>query len=170
MGLFISMLRDYFPSEPCNILMLGLDGAGKTTVLYKLKLNEVVNSLPTIGFNVEQVQHQNIRFTVWDIGGQDKIRSLWHHYYSNAQGLVYVVDSNDEERIQESKNELHGALSADEMSNDVPVLIFANKQDLPHALSGDQLRKAFGLDQIQNKWYIQNCSAVSGEGIHEGLS
>lgn len=95
--------------------MVGLDAAGKTTILYKLKLGEIVTTIPTIGFNVETVEYKNISFTVWDVGGQDKIRPLWRHYYANTQGLIYVVDSSDNERIQESREELHKMLSEDEL-------------------------------------------------------
>jgi len=83
-----------------------LDAAGKTTILYKLKLGEIVTTIPTIGFNVETVEYKNICFTVWDVGGQDKIRPLWRHYFQNTQGLIFVVDSNDRERIQEGAEEL----------------------------------------------------------------
>lgn len=85
---------------------MGLDAAGKTTILYKLKLGEVVTTIPTIGFNVETVEYKNICFTVWDIGGQDKIRPLWRHYLQNTHGLIFVVDSNDRERIAEAAKEL----------------------------------------------------------------
>ena len=96
-----------------RILMVGLDAAGKTTILYKLKLGEVVTTIPTIGFNVETVDYKNISFTVWDVGGQDKIRNLWRHYYQNTQGLIFVVDSNDKARIEDAKNELHKMLQED---------------------------------------------------------
>lgn len=85
---------------------VGLDAAGKTTILYKLKLGEIVTTIPTIGFNVETVEYKNICFTVWDVGGQDKIRPLWRHYFQNTQGLIFVVDSNDRERIGEAEREL----------------------------------------------------------------
>lgn len=85
---------------------VGLDAAGKTTILYKLKLGEVVTTIPTIGFNVETVEYKNVNFTVWDVGGQDKIRPLWRHYYQNTQGLIFVVDSNDRDRIGEAREEL----------------------------------------------------------------
>merc|ERR1712078_391930 len=91
--------------------MVGLDNAGKTTVLYKLKLGEVVNTIPTIGFNVETVEYKNISFNVWDVGGQTKIRPLWRHYFQNTQGLIFVVDSNDRERIHETREELHICLT-----------------------------------------------------------
>jgi small GTP-binding protein len=73
--------------------MLGLDAAGKTTILYKLKLNQSVTTIPTVGFNVETVTYKNVKFNVWDVGGQDKIRPLWRHYYTGTQGLVFVIDS-----------------------------------------------------------------------------
>lgn len=87
-------------------VLVGLDAAGKTTILYKLKLGEIVTTIPTIGFNVETVEYKNICFTVWDVGGQDKIRPLWRHYFQNTQGLIFVVDSNDRERIAEAQEEL----------------------------------------------------------------
>lgn len=96
MGLTISSLfTRLFGKKQVRILMVGLDAAGKTTILYKLKLGEVVTTIPTIGFNVETVEYKNISFTVWDVGGQDKIRPLWRHYFQNTHGLIFVVDSND---------------------------------------------------------------------------
>merc|ERR1711945_50216 len=82
MGLaFTKLWQRMLGSKEMRILMVGLDAAGKTTILYKLKLGEVVTTIPTIGFNVETVEYKNISFTVWDVGGQDKIRPLWRHYY-----------------------------------------------------------------------------------------
>ncbi|PAV63608.1 hypothetical protein WR25_20860 isoform B [Diploscapter pachys] len=92
MGLTISSLFNrLFGKKQVRILMVGLDAAGKTTILYKLKLGEIVSTIPTIGFNVETVEYKNISFTVWDVGGQDKIRPLWRHYFQNTQGLIFVV-------------------------------------------------------------------------------
>lgn len=92
-------------------LSVGLDAAGKTTILYKLKLGEIVTTIPTIGFNVETVEYKNISFTVWDVGGQDKIRKLWRHYYQNTQGLIFVVDSSDTKRLAEAEQELSNMVS-----------------------------------------------------------
>eukprot|EP01120_Amphizonella_sp_Union-15-10_P014928 TRINITY_DN746_c0_g1_i5.p1 TRINITY_DN746_c0_g1~~TRINITY_DN746_c0_g1_i5.p1 ORF type:complete len:119 (-),score=29.58 TRINITY_DN746_c0_g1_i5:232-588(-) len=112
--------------------MVGLDAAGKTTILYKLKQGEIVTTIPTIGFNVERVQYKNINFIVWDLGGQDKMRSLWRHYYGQStQGVIYVVDSNDRKRIEEAALELQKILREDEL-RDAVVLVLANKQDLPN--------------------------------------
>jgi ADP-ribosylation factor protein 1 len=85
-----------------RILMLGLDAAGKTTVLYRLNLGEAIQTVPTIGFNVERVQYKNIEFTMWDVGGQERIRSLWKHYYTGTEGLIFEVDSNDRARVKHS--------------------------------------------------------------------
>merc|ERR1712141_255121 len=116
MGLtFSSLFKQLFGMKDMRILMVGLDAAGKTTILYKLKLGEIVTTIPTIGFNVETVEYKNISFTVWDVGGQDKIRPLWRHYFQNTQGLIFVVDSNDRERIGEARDELSRMLNEDEL-------------------------------------------------------
>merc|ERR1711935_813501 len=159
MGLTISSLFGrLFAKKQMRILMVGLDAAGKTTILYKLKLGEIVTTIPTIGFNVETVEYKNISFTVWDVGGQDKIRPLWRHYFQNTQGLIFVVDSNDRERIDGdngAKDELHRMLQEDEL-RDAVLLIFANKQDLPNAMSASELTEKLGLNELRNRrWYIQ---------------
>ncbi|KAL8648480.1 MAG: hypothetical protein Q9210_004965 [Variospora velana] len=135
MGLTFSKLFDkLWGKKEMRILMVGLDAAGKTTILYKLKLGEIVTTIPTIGFNVETVEYKNIQFTVWDVGGQDKIRPLWRHYFQNTQGIIFVVDSNDRDRVVEAREELQRMLNEDEL-RDALLLVFANKQDLPVCLA-----------------------------------
>lgn len=170
MGLTISsVLSQLFGKKQMRILMVGLDAAGKTTILYKLKLGEIVTTIPTIGFNVETVEYKNISFTVWDVGGQDKIRPLWRHYFQNTQGLIFVVDSNDRERVAESSEELSKMLSEDELK-DAVLLVFANKQDLPNALNVGELTEKLGLSSLRNKtWHIQSTCATQGTGLYEGL-
>src|SRR5262245_24886562 len=102
--------------KQCRILMLGLDAAGKTTILYRLKLGEHVSTIATIGFNVESVAFKNVRFQLWDVGGQDKIRRLWRYYYQGTDALIFVVDSADTERLSEAKKELEHLLAQDELS------------------------------------------------------
>ena len=137
-----------------RILMVGLDAAGKTTILYKLKLGEVVTTIPTIGFNVETVDYKNISFTVWDVGGQDKIRLLWRHYYQNTQGLIFVVDSNDRDRVDDAREELHKMIAEEELKEAV-LLVFANKQDLPGAMTCPEITDKLGLHTIRGRtWYI----------------
>jgi len=170
MGLTISSLFNrLFGLRQVRILMVGLDAAGKTTILYKLKLGEIVTTISTICFNVETVVYKNISFTVWDVGGQDKIRLLWRHYFQNTQGLIYVVDSNDRERIAEAAEELTKMLSEDEL-RDAVILIFANKQDLPNAMTAAEITDKLGLNNLRNRnWYIQSTCATNGVGLYEGL-
>jgi len=152
-----------------RILMVGLDAAGKTTILYKLKLGEVVTTIPTIGFNVETVEYKNLSFTVWDVGGQDKIRPLWRHYYQGTNGLIYVVDSNDRDRIEDAREELTKMLNEDEM-RDAVLLVFANKQDLPNAMTAAEVTEKLGLHNMRNRqWFIQSACATTGDGLYEGL-
>lgn len=170
MGLTISsVLTRLFGKKQMRILMVGLDAAGKTTILYKLKLGEIVTTIPTIGFNVESVEYKNISFTVWDVGGQDKIRPLWRHYFQNTQGLIFVVDSNDRDRIVEAERELQNMLREDELREAV-LLVFANKQDLPNAMSASELTEKLGLGHLRNRqWFIQSACATQGQGLYEGL-
>lgn len=170
MGLTISsLLTRLFGKKQMRILMVGLDAAGKTTILYKLKLGEIVTTIPTIGFNVETVEYKNICFTVWDVGGQDKIRPLWRHYFQNTQGLIFVVDSNDRDRVVEAEKELANMLLEDEL-RDAVLLVFANKQDLPNAMTASELTEKLGLNQLRNRtWYIQSTCATQGQGLYEGL-
>lgn len=170
MGMLFTKLMDRLTTKKdCRILMVGLDAAGKTTTLYKLKLGEVVTTIPTIGFNVETVEYKNVNFTVWDVGGQDKIRPLWRHYYQNTQGLIYVVDSNDRDRVGDARDELHKMLGEDEM-RDAILLVYANKQDLPNAMSAAEITDKLQLSNLRNRqWYIQSTCATSGDGLYEGL-
>jgi small GTP-binding protein len=152
-----------------RIIMVGLDAAGKTTILYKLKLGEVVTTIPTIGFNVETVEYKNISFQVWDIGGQDKIRKLWRHYYLGTHGAIFVVDSSDRDRIEDAREELTKMLSEDEM-RDAVLLVLANKQDLPHAMSTSEVAEKLGLTDLRRRqWFVQSACATTGDGLFEGL-
>ncbi|XP_076025267.1 ADP-ribosylation factor 4 [Genypterus blacodes] len=170
MGLTMSsVFARLFGKKQMRILMVGLDAAGKTTILYKLKLGEIVTTIPTIGFNVETVEYKNICFTVWDVGGQDKIRPLWRHYFQNTQGLIFVVDSNDRERVAESAEELTKMLNEDEL-RDAALLVFANKQDLPNAMAASELTDKLGLHTLRNRvWHSQPTCATQGTGLYEGL-
>jgi len=170
MGLaFTKLWQRLVGKTEMRILMVGLDAAGKTTILYKLKLGEVVTTIPTIGFNVETVEYKNLSFTVWDVGGQDKIRPLWRHYYQGTNGLIYVVDSNDRDRVEDAREELSKMLNEDEM-HDAALLVFANKQDLPNAMTAAEVTEKLGLHNMRNRqWFIQSACATTGDGLYEGL-
>ena len=130
MGNIFTKLFDkvFNTKQDMKTLLLGLDAAGKTTILYKLQLGEIVCSVPTIGFNMETVEYKNIKFNVWDIGGQTQIRCMWRHYYESTDALIFVVDSSDEERMELAKEELHSMLQTEELSQ-AALLVLANKQD-----------------------------------------
>ncbi|XP_048027868.1 ADP-ribosylation factor 4-like isoform X1 [Megalobrama amblycephala] len=170
MGVFFShIFSRLFEKKEMRLLMVGLDAAGKTTVLYKLKLGKVVTTIPTLGFNVETVEYKNISFTVWDVGGQDVIRRLWRHYYQNTKGLIFVVDSSDQDRIETAAEELKKMLAEDEM-RDVVLLVLANKQDLPKAMAVHELTERLGLHALRGRqWFVQPTCAVQGSGLYEGL-
>jgi small GTP-binding protein len=170
MGFFLSKVwTKLIGKKDVRMLMVGLDAAGKTTILYQLKMNETVKTIPTIGFNVETLDYKGLNFTVWDVGGQDKIRVLWKHYYQNTDGLIFVVDSNDKDRIDDAAEELKKMLNEEELK-DVILLVMANKQDLKDAFSPNEVTEKLGLNQIKGrKWLVQGTSATTGQGLKEGL-
>mmetsp|Transcript_36480 Transcript_36480/g.71638 ORF Transcript_36480/g.71638 Transcript_36480/m.71638 type:complete len:180 (+) Transcript_36480:123-662(+) len=169
MGNFIFKLFNAMSHKDTRILMVGLDAAGKTSILYKLKLGEVITTIPTIGFNVEQVEYKRLSMTVWDVGGQDRIRVLWRHYYANTNAIIFVVDSSDHERMDAARQELDKMFAEDEL-RDAALLVFANKQDLPGAMKVKDLTKALGLHRLRDRpWYVQGTSAPTGDGLYEGL-
>jgi len=134
--------------------MVGLDAAGKTTTLFKLKLGEVVTPIPTIGFNVEELTYKNIKFQVWDVGGQTLIRNMWRHYYPNTNAVIFVIDSNDPDRIDMAKEELMAMMNDEELKN-VSLLVFANKQDIPGAMTVPEISDKLGLSTLRgHKWFI----------------
>lgn len=164
-----NIFKKIFGNKEMRILMLGLDAAGKTTILYRLKLGQSVPTIPTVGFNVETVSYKNVKFNVWDVGGQDKIRPLWRHYYTGTQGLIFVVDCFDKERMAEAKKELHKIIQDREMK-DAIILVFANKQDLKGALPPEEIPEQLDLGKISDRnWYVQPCVAITGDGLAEGL-
>ncbi|CAF3735099.1 unnamed protein product, partial [Adineta steineri] len=164
-----TILGKLFGQSEYRTLIMGLDSAGKTSILYRLKLNEHVMTIPTIGFNVESVIFNKASMTMWDLGGREKIRPLWRHYFHGTQGLIFVIDSHDVERLNESKDDMDRMLGEDEL-RDIPLLIYLNKIDLPNGLKQEQVIKEMKLNDIKNRqWYLQSCSADTGDGLHEGL-
>ena len=163
------------------MLLLGLDGAGKTTLLYQMELGEAITTMQTIGYNKETIGYKDVSFTVWDVGGQQGIRCLWPHYFPNTGLLVYVVDASDRDRIGAARAELSGLLE-EESLRDAPLLVLANKQDLPAAMpakevvdrlelmtmSRDFTFKTQGISPAR-PWYIQACCLTLGLGLQEAL-
>ena len=160
-------LKSLFEKK-ANILMLGLDSAGKTTILYKLKLDTILSTIPTVGFNVENVKFKSLNMTIWDVGGQERIRPLWRHYYNNIDAIIFIIDSNDIGRMDEVKHELQYLTSEEQLKNAV-LLVLCNKQDLPNALSIDKIGELIEINKIKQKWFVQETTAIYNKGIIEGL-
>ncbi|XP_014769555.1 ADP-ribosylation factor-like protein 3 isoform X2 [Octopus bimaculoides] len=158
------------PDKEVRLLLLGLDNAGKTTLLKKLASEDISHITPTQGFNIKTVQSGGFRLNVWDIGGQRKIRPYWKNYFENTDFLIYVIDSSDKKRFEETGEELL-ELMEEEKLNGVPLLVFANKQDLMSAADASQIAEGLNLHSLRDrKWQICPCSAMIGEGIDVGVS
>ena len=130
---------------------------------------DISTIMPTQGFNIKTLTKQGFSLNVWDIGGQKAIRPYWRNYYESTDALLYVLDSSDKKRLEETGEELAELLEEEKLQG-VPVLVMANKQDLVHALPADAIAEGLNLYKIRDRtWTIQPCSAVTGEGIQEGL-
>ncbi|KAG0534625.1 hypothetical protein BDA96_04G295500 [Sorghum bicolor] len=171
MGLAMGRLLGW--KQEARIVLLGLACAGKTAILHKLKHGHVVTTGPTIGFNTETLEYNGISFSVWDVGGSqgELLRLLLRHYLYAAQGVIFVVDSSDQEWFHQAKDLLNMILNEDKF-RDPALLLFATKQDLPNAMSAAEIADKLGLQSLlcnRRRWHIQSCCAISGEGLHEGM-
>ncbi|XP_009070342.1 PREDICTED: ADP-ribosylation factor-like protein 14 [Acanthisitta chloris] len=157
--------------KQANILMLGLDSAGKSTLLYKFRYKDHFITMPTIGFNVDMIEtSKDFTLTFWDVGGQEKMRKLWSNFLEDTDALLYVVDSSDKRRLEESRREFELILKNESIKN-VPVVMLANKQDLPGALNAEEITLRFKMKKYcsDRNWYVQPCCALTGEGLAEAL-
>jgi len=169
MGYVFSKLWSKLFNSDYKVLLVGLDNAGKSTILYKLFLGETITTTPTIGSNVETIVYRNVKFCMWDLGGQDSFRSSWSSFYNDTNCICLVVDSSDKERMEESKIELINMLQHEHLAK-AKLLVFANKQDMKNALSISDISNALGLSSIKDHTYsIQGCCALTGKGLYEGL-
>ncbi|KAI9709288.1 MAG: ADP-ribosylation factor, Arf Arf6 [Bogoriella megaspora] len=162
-GQISKMMSKIFGSKEMRLLMLGLDAAGKTTILYKLKLDQDVTTIPTVGFNVETVTYKNTKFNVWD--------STANFARKGTQGLIFVIDSNDRDRMDEARLELQRIIQDREMK-DALLLVFANKQDISGCMTPQEVKGLLKLDSVASghTWNVVPSCATTGEGIFEGLA
>ncbi|KAF8353641.1 hypothetical protein PRIPAC_95264 [Pristionchus pacificus] len=170
MGL-LALLRRFkqTPTKEVRLLLLGLDNAGKTTILKKLADEDVSHIAPTHGFNIKQVSMGNINLNVWDIGGQRNIRVYWRNYFDQSSALIFVIDSVDRKRLEEAKNELIDLMDEEKLRG-CPILVLANKQDLFVAMKAHEMAEALQLTEIRDRaWQINPVSAVTGEGLKEAI-
>mmetsp|Transcript_5297 Transcript_5297/g.8613 ORF Transcript_5297/g.8613 Transcript_5297/m.8613 type:complete len:194 (+) Transcript_5297:67-648(+) len=153
-----------------RVLLLGLDEAGKTTMLCTMQSGSVVESRPTIGSNQETVYYRGTDFSVVDAGGQAQYRPLWRHLYQHVIAIFFVIDSTAPKRMAEAKTELWALMAEEELGN-MPLLVFANKQDLATAMTVQQVSDQLGLSGLQGRqWHVQASCAHSGDGLCEGFA
>ena len=170
MGLLDFLKKLKSTPKEARLLILGLDNAGKTCILKKLSDEDITHIMPTQGFNIKAITQEGFKLNVWDIGGQRAIRPYWRHYFGETNALIYVIDSADKARLEESSAELEQLLDEEKLAG-VPLLVFANKQDLMGAAPPSAIAELLHLEQIRDRvWQIQACSAKQGHGLHEGMS
>ena len=170
MGFIFSKILDFFSRSRSNfkIIILGIQNAGKTTILYRLSLGQLVQTTPTIGSNVEEISYNNVKLQAWDLGGQESTRSVWDVYFVNTDAIIYVIDTH-ETNYEESKNQFYKLLENEALKNTV-ILIYANKQDLQGAKGVNEIMQIYEFDKIKDHiWHIQPCSAQTGEGLVTGM-
>ena len=173
---FAKALEKLIGKKQKKILIVGLTQSGKTTILYRLKTGKVVSTSITTFPIIETIEYKNISFTMYDMGGNDGMRKMWHHQYSTTDGIIFVIDSDDREMIDDSsgrdytaKEELFRMLACDEL-RDALLLILANKQDLPNAMCMDEIIERLGLQTLRrHQWHVQSTSAINGDGLYQGL-
>ncbi|XP_062613245.1 uncharacterized protein LOC134275020 [Saccostrea cucullata] len=169
MGCTSSMSRKNSTATSFRLILVGLDGAGKSSLLYKLSIGDFVETKPTMGFNVETINYNNHTITLWDMGGKPSIRKLWKHYYLNCHGMLFVIDGSARDRLQDADDLLTSLLLEKELHG-VPMVFLANKKDIEGALSESDVIEYFSLNQISGRLCtVQGTSALTGEGIHKAL-
>lgn len=157
-----------------NIIVVGLDNSGKTTIINRLKPPEAqcTDVVPTVGFTVEKLRTKSLNLTAFDMSGQGRYRNLWEHYYHECHGIIFVLDSADKFRFAVAKDELDQILVHPEIHDRrIPILVFANKMDLNDSVSSVRCSGVLDLSNIDNKpWHISACSAITGEGLDDGIT
>mmetsp|Transcript_39330 Transcript_39330/g.82229 ORF Transcript_39330/g.82229 Transcript_39330/m.82229 type:complete len:188 (+) Transcript_39330:207-770(+) len=172
MGLLSILKKVKEKEKEVRILILGLDNAGKTTILRKFCGDPIDAIEPTLGFNIKTLEHKNYQLNVWDVGGQKTIRAYWRNYFERTDGLIWVVDSADAARLEICKKELCSLLEQEKLAG-ASLLILANKQDVRGALNAEEIAAELGLRDgtsfVNRHWSIRGCSAVTGEGLVDGM-
>jgi ADP-ribosylation factor-like protein 5B len=171
MGFLFSKMWGMMASDrQYKTIVLGLNNAGKTSVLYSILLGKLVPTQPTLGSNVEEFTYRNLKFVAWDLGGQELLRHSWSLFYANTDAVIVVVDSADPSGFPVIRAEIGKLLQHPDLEN-ACLLVFANKQDLEGALPPQEVATALGLAEVVTKhqWTIVGCSALKQTGLNEGL-
>lgn len=174
--IFSSLWGIFSPNRPYKLLILGLNNAGKTSILYHLQLGHTITTQPTLGGNTEQLTITNattghaISFTCWDLGGQEQLRSAWSLYYEQTDAVMFVLDAADPARFPAAKKVLHTLLTDEPALKDAVLLVMANKQDLESAASPAELIEVLELGKFKGRtWTLMGCSAATGAALREGM-
>ncbi|KAF8314605.1 GTP-binding protein [Cantharellus anzutake] len=169
MGLLSIIRKNQRKAKEMRILFLGLDNAGKTTILKRLNGDDIGSVSPTLGFEIKTFIHGKYTLNIWDVGGQRTLRPYWRNYFEQTDALVWVVDSSDRLRMQDCKEELHSLLQEDRLAG-ASLIVLANKQDLNGAMTDAEIKKALDLRSIRtHNWKIMPCSAITGQNVAEAL-
>jgi|UniRef100_A0AC35GP39 ADP-ribosylation factor-like protein 5B len=170
MGLLVTKLwRLLWSNKEHKVIIVGLDNAGKTTILYQLLTGEVVHTSPTIGSNVEEIVWRNIHFLMWDIGGQESLRTSWSSYYQATDFVIIVIDSTDRKRLSIIREQMYKMLAHEDLAK-ASILVYANKQDVKGSMSAAEISNELNLTSVKShQWQIQACCALTGAGIQKGL-
>lgn len=167
-----------FSPIPARLVCLGMDAVGKTTILYQMHLKKPVHTIPTVGFNVESFDHKNHTFTMYDVGGGDKICPLWWHFYQGADAIVMVLDSNDRKRMDCGKHDYSRCcvkgnlecLTSDKRLDGVPILIMAHKHDRADSMKQAEILQRIGVEQLRGRpWYIETSATSDWDGLYRGF-
>ncbi|KAI9510036.1 GTP-binding protein [Russula earlei] len=170
MGLLTIIRKNRLKEKEMRLLFLGLDNAGKTTILKKLNDEDITSVSPTLGFNIKTFVYGRYTLNIWDVGGQRTLRPYWRNYFEQTDALVWVVDSGDRLRLNDCKEELHSLLLEDRLAG-ASLLVFANKQDIQGSMSDKDIEEALGLPAIKShQWNIIPCSALTGYNLLDGLN
>ncbi|CAA7056194.1 unnamed protein product [Microthlaspi erraticum] len=169
----------FFQETEQRIVLFGLDGTGKSSIMHKLKTGDILTtSMPTVGFDFKIVKYKDSTLNLWEIGGQNryKMYPMWKHYFQQVSGLVLVVDSTDRDRIEEAKEFLNVVMDKIQgnVPDNVPVLVYGNKREVPGAMSASEISNKLDLTSLrqrnwQRNWHVQSSCAFTGDGLHEGL-
>ncbi|KAH8848259.1 ADP-ribosylation factor-like protein 2 [Pyricularia oryzae] len=167
----LSILRKArLKDKELRILMLGLDNAGKTTIVKKIMDEDVNTVSPTLGFIIKTIDYEGYKLNIWDVGGQKTLRSYWRNYFEKTDALIWVVDATDRLRVEDCRVELHGLLQEERLSG-ASLLVFANKTDVNGCMQKDEILEGLQLKEIRtHRWSILECSAMTGKNLNEGLA
>ncbi|KAM7542652.1 hypothetical protein Aperf_G00000016061 [Anoplocephala perfoliata] len=170
MGLMTILKKLKQKEKEIRVLILGLDNAGKTTIVKKFNGEDISTIAPTLGFSINTLEYMGYRLNAWDVGGQHSLRSYWRNYFETTDALIWVVDSSDRLRLDDCREEL-SKLLVEERLVGATLLVLANKQDLQGALKPAEIADALNLREITtHHWCIYGCSAITGENLLESVA